>query len=57
MGGAKLCIVKKKKRFVSPGSLPPPLKTISCNSKKQSRENKAEEVGEREEAFGVLFGL
>lgn len=30
---------------MSPGSLPPPLKIISCNSKKQSREDEAEEVG------------
>lgn len=43
-GGGSKALYCKKKRFVSPGSLPPPLKTISCNSKKQSRENKAEEV-------------
>lgn len=37
---------------MSPGSLPPPLKTISCNSKMQSRDEKAEEVGEKKGAFG-----
>lgn len=36
-------------------SLPPTLKAISYNSKKQSREDKAEEMGEEEESFGLLL--
>lgn len=36
-------------------SLPPPLKAISCNSKKQSREGKAEEMGEKEESFSLFL--
>lgn len=54
--GAKLCIVKKDLCPQAP-SLPPPLKAISCNSKKQSREDKAEEMGEKEESFSLLREL
>lgn len=55
--GAKLCIVKKKGLCPQAPSFPPPIKIISCNSKKQSRGDKAEEVVEKEEAFSPLFGL
>lgn len=51
--GTKLCIVK---RFVLQAPcLPPPLKAIGCNSKKHSREDKAEEIGEKEESFSFLL--